>query len=41
MELEKVMNKNHAKIVNGKVYIRELKKRLIDFKKNNDGVDYK
>lgn len=41
MELEKLMNKNHTKIVNGKVYIRELKKRLIDFKKNNDGVDYK
>jgi hypothetical protein len=41
MELEKLMNKNHTKIVNGKVYIRELKKRLIDFKKHNDGVDYK
>lgn len=40
-KLEKIMNKNHVKIVNGKVYIRELKKRLHDFKKKNDGVDYR
>lgn len=40
-KLEKIMNKNHVKIVNGKVYIRELKKRLHDFKKKNDGIDYR
>lgn len=41
LELEKDVNKNHSKIVNGKLYIRELKQRLQDFKKNNDGIDYK
>lgn len=35
------MNRNHTRIVNGKQQIRDLKKRLVDFKKNNDGVDYK
>lgn len=40
-ELEKIINKNHTKIINGKVYIRELKHRLDDFKKKNDGVDYR
>ena len=40
-ELEKEVNKNHTKIVNGKMYIRDLKQRLHDFKKSNDGVDYK
>lgn len=40
-KLEKIMNRNHVKIVNGKVYIRELKKRLHDFKKSNDGIDYR
>lgn len=36
-----MMNRNHTRIVNGKQQIRDLKKRLVDFKKNNDGVDYK
>jgi hypothetical protein len=40
-ELEKQLNKNHSKLVNGKLYIRELEKKIEDHKKKYDGTDLK
>lgn len=40
-EMEKALNKNHQKVINSKVYIRDLKKKLEEHKHKSDGHDYK
>jgi hypothetical protein len=37
-EMDKELNKNHAKLVNGKMYIRELEKKIEEYKSSKKGL---